>query len=66
MAALYHGAEIVTIKGPMQMPELYVGELAALATAVLWTLSTLVWTAAGKRIGALPVCFIRMMMVCVL
>jgi drug/metabolite transporter (DMT)-like permease len=46
------------------MPDLYVGALAALATAVCWTLSALVWTAAGKRIGALAVSFIRVILVC--
>ena len=42
----------------------YTGELAALATAMLWTTSSLVWTATGKRIGALAVSFIRIVMVC--
>jgi drug/metabolite transporter (DMT)-like permease len=48
------------------MSELHFGELAALATAVLWTLSTLIWTATGKQIGALAVSFIRVLMVCLL
>jgi drug/metabolite transporter (DMT)-like permease len=48
------------------MSELHLGELAALATAVLWTLSSLIWTATGKQIGALAVSFIRVLLVCVL
>ena len=36
------------------------GELAALATAVLWTLSALAWTSAGKHVGALAVAFLRL------
>jgi drug/metabolite transporter (DMT)-like permease len=42
----------------MTWPQL--GELAALATAVLWTFSALAWTAAGKHVGALAVSFIRL------
>ena len=42
------------------MSELQTGELLALATAMLWTLSSLAWTSAGKRIGALAVGFIRL------
>lgn len=42
----------------MQYP---VGELAALATALLWTLSILAWTSAGKTVGALAVSFIRLL-----
>jgi drug/metabolite transporter (DMT)-like permease len=38
----------------------HVGELAALATALLWTLSALAWTSAGKRIGSLSVSFLRL------
>ena len=41
--------------------EKYVGELAALVTALLWTLSILAWTSAGKSIGALAVSFIRLL-----
>ncbi len=37
-----------------------VGELAAVATAVLWTLSALAWTYSGKYIGALAVSFLRL------
>jgi drug/metabolite transporter (DMT)-like permease len=38
------------------------GELAAIATALLWTLSTLAWTSAGRRIGVVAVCVIRLVM----
>ena len=41
------------------------GELAAVAAAVLWTLSTLAWTSSGRRIGALAVSFHRLMITCV-
>ena len=41
------------------------GELVALCTAFLWTLSTLAWTSAGRRIGALPVTFLRLLITCV-
>ncbi len=37
-----------------------IGEVAAMATALLWTLSAVAWTSAGRRIGALPVSFIRL------
>jgi drug/metabolite transporter (DMT)-like permease len=53
-------------EGVSVMPELYVGELAALATAVLWTFSALAWTAAGKHVGALAVSFIRLVIAGVL
>jgi drug/metabolite transporter (DMT)-like permease len=36
------------------------GEWAAIGTAVAWTLSSLIWTAAGKRIGALATSFLRL------
>jgi drug/metabolite transporter (DMT)-like permease len=39
-----------------------VGELASLATAVLWTLSAVAWTAAGRHIGALAVSFLRLLL----
>lgn len=42
-----------------------VGELAALGTALLWTLSALAWTSAGRRVGTLPVCLIRLLITCV-
>ena len=45
---------------------LQIGELAALGTALLWTLSTLAWTVAGRRIGALAVTFHRLLITCVL
>jgi len=41
------------------------GELSAVAAAVLWTLSTLAWTSAGRRIGALAVSFHRLLITCV-
>jgi drug/metabolite transporter (DMT)-like permease len=40
------------------------GELVALATAFLWTLSSLAWTSAGNRIGALAVSFLRLLIAC--
>jgi drug/metabolite transporter (DMT)-like permease len=43
-----------------------VGELAALATAVLWTLSALAWTSAGRRVGALAVSFLRLVLAIIL
>jgi len=39
-----------------------VGELAALATAGLWTLSAVAWTSAGRHIGALTVSFLRLVL----
>ena len=45
-----------------QMSQEQIGELAALATAVLWTLSALAWTSAGKHIGALTVSFLRLVL----
>jgi drug/metabolite transporter (DMT)-like permease len=42
------------------MSDLMAGELAAVLTALLWTLSALAWTYSGKRIGALAVCFLRL------
>jgi drug/metabolite transporter (DMT)-like permease len=42
------------------MSELQFGELVSLATALLWTFSSLAWTSAGKRVGALAVSFIRL------
>lgn len=41
-----------------------IGELAALGTALLWTLSTLAWTSAGKHVGALAVSFVRLVITC--
>lgn len=43
----------------------YIGEVAALATAILWTISTLAWASAGRRIGALAVSFLRLLITCV-
>jgi drug/metabolite transporter (DMT)-like permease len=48
------------------MSDLQTGELVALATALLWTLSSLAWTSAGKRIGALAVSFLRLLVACAL
>lgn len=44
----------------------HLGELASLATAILWTVSSIFFTSAGKRIGALPVSFLRIVIACVL
>jgi len=41
------------------------GELAALGTALLWTLSTLAWTSAGKHVGGTAVCFVRLLLAAV-
>jgi drug/metabolite transporter (DMT)-like permease len=38
----------------------HTGEFCALGTALLWTLCTLAWTSAGKRIGSMTVCFMRL------
>jgi drug/metabolite transporter (DMT)-like permease len=48
------------------MTGMHSGELAAVATAFLWTLSTMAWTSAGRRIGSLSVCFHRLMITCVM
>ena len=47
------------------MDSLSVGELAAVATAFLWTLSVLAWTSAGRYVGALAVSFLRLAIACV-
>jgi len=47
------------------MKGMQIGEMAAVAAAVLWTLSTLAWTSSGRRIGALAVRFPRLMLTCV-
>lgn len=39
-----------------------IGELAAMGTALAWTLAALAWTASGKRVGSLPISFIRLLM----
>ena len=44
---------------PLDMSDQHVGELAAMGTAILWTLSSVFLTAAGKRIGSLAVSFLR-------
>jgi drug/metabolite transporter (DMT)-like permease len=44
------------------MSDVHAGALFALGTAVFWTLSSLAWTSAGKRVGALAVSFIRLVM----
>jgi drug/metabolite transporter (DMT)-like permease len=41
-----------------------IGELAAIGTALLWTLSSLAWTSAGKSVGILSVSFIRLIITC--
>jgi drug/metabolite transporter (DMT)-like permease len=48
------------------MTDVQLGELAAVGTALLWTLSTLAWTSAGKHVGAMAVCFVRLLMACAL
>jgi len=48
------------------MKGMQIGEIAAVAAAVLWTLSTLAWTSSGRRIGALAVSFHRLMITGVL
>ncbi|HEY4759815.1 MAG TPA: DMT family transporter, partial [Thermoguttaceae bacterium] len=47
------------------MDTTHLGELAAICTALLWTLSALSWTSAAKHMGALAVSFIRLLVVCV-
>jgi len=44
---------------------LQTGELAALGTALLWTISALVWTSVGKHVGALATSFLRLLITCV-
>lgn len=41
-----------------------IGELAAAATALLWTLSALVWTSAGRHTDSLSVGLLRLVMAC--
>ena len=43
-----------------------VGEAAAVGTALLWTLSAVAWTAAGRYVGALSVSFLRLVITCVM
>lgn len=42
------------------MPESYLGELAALATAFFWTVTALAFEAAGRRIGSLSLNLLRL------
>lgn len=48
------------------MSEIPLGPAAAVGTAVLWTLSALAWTSAGRQIGALAVSFLRLVLAVVL
>jgi len=41
-----------------------IGELSAIGTACLWTLSALAWTSAGKHVGAVAVSFLRLIITC--
>ncbi|MFV1966365.1 MAG: EamA family transporter [Pirellulaceae bacterium] len=50
----------------MSMVGLHVGELAAMGTALLWTLSAVAWTAAGRYMGAMVVSLVRLLITCVL
>ena len=43
------------------MTGLQQGELAAVGTALLWTLSAVAWTLAGRQVGALVVSFVRLL-----
>jgi len=47
---------------PDAMNNAYMGELAALLVAVCWSISSLSFEAAGKRIGSLQVNFIRLVL----
>jgi drug/metabolite transporter (DMT)-like permease len=40
----------------------HVGEWAAAGTALLWTLSSLAWTSAGRQVGAMSVGFVRLLL----
>lgn len=42
------------------MPDHYLGEIAALVTAVCWTVTALVFESSGKRIGSLAVNLLRL------
>lgn len=44
------------------MSHQHIGELWSLVTAVLWTLSALAWTSAGRHVGALAVAFLRLVL----
>jgi len=41
---------------------IHTGEIAALGTALMWTLSVQAWTSAGRRIGSLPAGFLRLLL----
>ena len=43
------------------MSSMQTGQVAAVAAALLWTLSTVAWALAGRRIGSLAVCFHRLL-----
>lgn len=43
----------------------HVGELAAIGTALLWTMSSLAWASSGRRIGTLAVTTHRLLITCV-
>jgi len=43
---------------------LQIGELAAMGTALLWTLSAMAWTSAGRYVGALSISFVRLVVTC--
>ena len=49
----------------MLAPE-QLGELSAIATAALWTLSAIAWTAAGRYTGAMAISSIRLAITCLL
>jgi drug/metabolite transporter (DMT)-like permease len=44
------------------MPHAHVGEFAALAVAVFWTITALAFESASKKVGSLPVNWIRLLM----
>lgn len=44
------------------MPTRLLQDLAALSTAALWALSALAWSAAGRRVGSVPVTAIRIVL----
>jgi drug/metabolite transporter (DMT)-like permease len=44
------------------MPHTHVGEFAALAVAVFWTITALAFESASKKVGSLPVNWIRLLM----
>ncbi len=46
----------------IQLPFLFAGEVAALATAFCWTVSAMCWTVAGRRVGSLAVNIIRLLL----